>query len=379
MSNHKTKLLLLCTNGGIGGTERVVLNLARGLKNLPFHVRTVFPTQDDIQPMQEWYRQEGVEIELTESLRHMARPRGKRDLLNLMRFVRASDSTVVSLHNGTGYMSLHDVIAVRAAGGGRRLVVSNHHPTPWNLVPPRFRKETRIAARLCHKIIVPTPLMQGVLRETPIADAKMEIIPYGVTVPARLPSRADARRALGLSEELFVLSTVSRLVEEKGMLELIEGVSRVPDPQGRLRLLIAGTGTLQEQMKTLADAKMPGRAIFLGRVPDTTDVYAASDLFVLPSHLEGFGLVFIEAAFHGVPSIGTNVGGVPYAIEDGKTGMLVPVKDDAAFAASIKKLWDHAALRRQMGEAARARACSEFTETRMAERYAAVLTGKPSV
>jgi glycosyltransferase involved in cell wall biosynthesis len=124
---------------------------------------------------------------------------------------------------------------------------------------------------------------------------------------------------------------------------------------------------------------MPGRAIFLGRVPDTTDVYAASDLFVLPSHLEGFGLVFIEAAFHGVPSIGTNVGGVPYAIEDGKTGMLVPVKDDAAFAASIKKLWDHAALRQQMGEAARARACSEFTEARMAERYAAILTGKPSV
>jgi glycosyltransferase involved in cell wall biosynthesis len=107
-------------------------------------------------------------------------------------------------------------------------------------------------------------------------------------------------------------------------------------------------------------------------VPDTADLYAASDLFALPSYLEGFGLVYVEAAFHGVPSIGADMGGTREAILDGETGLLVPPGDRAALAGAIQRLRDDAVLRRRFGAAARARARARFAPARMADEYAAV-------
>ena len=117
------------------------------------------------------------------------------------------------------------------------------------------------------------------------------------------------------------------------------------------------------------------RAQFLGRVADTTDAYAAADLFVMPSREEGFGLVYIEAAFHGVPSIGCRVGGVPVAIHEGKTGLLIEPGDTGALSAAIQQLRCDEGLRLRMGSAARERALAEFTEATMAQRYEQVLLG----
>ncbi|MCL6498623.1 MAG: glycosyltransferase, partial [Firmicutes bacterium] len=91
-------------------------------------------------------------------------------------------------------------------------------------------------------------------------------------------------------------------------------------------------------------------AFLVGRVADTADVYAAADVFALSSYLEGFGLVYIEAALHGVPSIGAAVGAVPETIRDGETGLLVPPGDRAALAGAIGRLRDALAGCETVGE-----------------------------
>jgi glycosyltransferase involved in cell wall biosynthesis len=98
-------------------------------------------------------------------------------------------------------------------------------------------------------------------------------------------------------------------------------------------------------------------------------LYAAADVFVLPSYLEGFGLVYAEAAMHGVPSIGADVGSVPEVVKHGETGLIVPPAQPDALAAAILSLRDNGALCSQLGANARARAHAEFTEPLVADRY----------
>jgi glycosyltransferase involved in cell wall biosynthesis len=84
---------------------------------------------------------------------------------------------------------------------------------------------------------------------------------------------------------------------------------------------------------------------------------------VLPSYREGFGSVVLEAAAASVPAIGTRIYGVTDAIVEGKTGMLVPVRDADALAGRMRELAGDAPLREEMGRAARERALRDFRTT----------------
>jgi glycosyltransferase involved in cell wall biosynthesis len=150
-----------------------------------------------------------------------------------------------------------------------------------------------------------------------------------------------------------------------------------PGPQP-VHLLIGGEGPDYPSLEALARSALGERCRLLGRIADPTVLYAAIDVFALASHEEGFGLVFIEAAFQGVPSVAARVGGVPYAVEHERTGLLVPDRDPPALAAAIGRLLGDCELHRTIGAAAQARARREFSERQMATRYRAVLFGHPA-
>jgi glycosyltransferase involved in cell wall biosynthesis len=205
-----------------------------------------------------------------------------------------------------------------------------------------------------------------------VPASKVHLIPCGVPVPQTPRSREEARARLGLPPTAFIVGCVTRLVAYKGLDELIEAAARVPDPRGELVVAIAGDGPERARLEILAAERLGKRGVILGHVPDVDDFYASCDVFAMPSHMEGFGLVYVEAALHGVPSIGADVGGVPDVIEDGKTGLLVPVGDIDAICRALQRLRDDPAFRHCLGQAARQRGHAEFTETRMADRFEAV-------
>src|SRR5262249_42221246 len=157
----------------------------------------------------------------------------------------------------------------------------------------------------------------------------------------------------------------ARLVPDKGLDILIEALNVIPDDlRARLQVLIGGVGDQAAHEKRVRD---PGSNVirFLGHVTDTGAYYAAADLFVLPSRHEPFGLVFIEAAQYALPSIGTRVGGIPEAIADGETGLLVPPNDVRGLRDCIVSLSRDDCLRRKLGEAAQRRARMQFTDDSM--------------
>jgi len=365
------KVLFVTTSDSIGGMGRTALDLARNFATRGWRVRAVFPDTARSPALVEWARSQGARAEANPAVRDIVDAHRLGDMRALRWLAAAGNPDVVNIHYGENYISLKDVIAVRLSG--RRLcVVTVHHPVPWSSMNGRKRAMTRLAALLAHIVTVNSTLMRDILVEAGVPGGKIRILPPGVQAPLRLPDRAEARARLGLPADAFVVGSLSRLVPHKGIGDLIEAVSLAPDLQGKLMIVVAGEGEERAVLEALAASRLGDRAVFLGHLTDTTDLYAACDVFALPSHMEGFGLVYVEAAFHGVPSIGCTVGGVPDVIADGKTGLLVAPGDIAALAAAIQCLHNDPALRARMGEAAYARAHAEFTEEQMTNRYARV-------
>ena len=200
--------------------------------------------------------------------------------------------------------------------------------------------------------------------------------------PDRFHPHVDAtkiRRQFAPSGEILLLS-VARLQRHKGHDLAIAAIGKLRDELSDLRYLIVGDGMERARLEALAvEHGVRDRVIFVGEVSpnDLPAYYAACDIFVLPNridagNLEGFGIVFLEAASSARPAIGGSSGGVPDAVEDGVTGLLVSGTDTAELAAAIRRLTLSPELGCRMGRAGRARVLRSFTWERAAAAVSAL-------
>ncbi len=174
------------------------------------------------------------------------------------------------------------------------------------------------------------------------------------------------RKALGLDEASPVLLTVGRLVPQKGQRYLLEAMPSVLAQCPNARLLIVGTGELENTLKSLAvQLGIEGAVQFLGRREDVRELLALSDIFVFPSLFEGLGVSLLEACGMGVPCVASRVGPIPEVIEDGVTGLLVPPRQPQALAEAILCLASDRERARAMGQRARQVAQERFSVSRM--------------
>ncbi|HEX9815618.1 MAG TPA: glycosyltransferase family 4 protein, partial [Candidatus Thermoplasmatota archaeon] len=154
-------------------------------------------------------------------------------------------------------------------------------------------------------VVAVSPFVAESVRSTyGVAADRVRIIGNGVTVPARLPSQATARKRVGMGQGTWLLF-LGRLEPVKGVLDLVKAVQSQPD----LNLLVAGTGPEERTLSAIAqtDPGLRERVRFLGRVSDEKkwDCYVASDFFVLPSKSEGEPISILEALGVGRPVVTT--------------------------------------------------------------------------
>lgn len=169
---------------------------------------------------------------------------------------------------------------------------------------------------------------------------------------------------------IFQLLTVSRLIPRKGHTHVLMALSQLKQV-GKLpefQYTIAGDGPMRQTLEELAGQLHLDEVKFLGEVSDDQkeSLYASADLFVMPViddpiDKEGFGLVFLEAAQFGVPSVSTKISGIDEAILDGETGILVESRNIEQLAEAIAFLVSSKQERTRLGENARRRVESEFT------------------
>lgn len=167
----------------------------------------------------------------------------------------------------------------------------------------------------------------------------------------------------------FTLLTVSRLVQRKGHLRVLEALVKVKDTISNLHYNIVGDGPfLREIKKRAEELGLSSYVVFKTGLSDTelAKIYDEADIFVMPTVVdlidrEGFGTVYLEAAAHGLPAIATRQPGVAEAVLDNQTGLLIPDGDTEALAEAILGLWREPNERRRLGEAAKKRVQEEFT------------------
>ncbi len=197
--------------------------------------------------------------------------------------------------------------------------------------------------------------------------------------PRTLPSREEARRALGLSAEDQVIVTVARLVPRKGIDCLIEAFALMPSAT---KLVVIGRGVDEERLKNLVKDQKD-RVTFLTSASDQDrDAWlAASDVFALTGRdegddVEGFGIVYLEAAAAGLPVVAGRSGGVAEAMVDGVTGTLVDPEQPKEIAQAIAVFLEDPERSRRFGAAGRARVSQDF---RWEDRWAQVEATLPLV
>ena len=288
----------------------------------------------------------------------------------LVRFFGEQPERQVNLHYVTGSsVSLLHVLAARLAR--KRVVVSLHHPDEPREKRRALRRRISLALRLADAVVATTPYLADIARRWS-PKASVQVIPLGVRVPEQYDRQA-ARKALSLPRDAWVVGFLARMWKGKGLPTVSRAVAQLHAEGRDIYVVAAGSGGPDfDELRVMVEQQLGDRGRFLGFVPDHHQMLATLDVFAMPSDSEGFGLTFVEAALQGVPSIGAGVQGVPYVIDDGQTGYLIDVGDEAGLASRLARLQDNPQHCRRLGDAARERALRDFTEQRMGERYKAL-------
>lgn len=287
---------------------------------------------------------------------------------SLVSAIRSSPADIVHIHMPNPGAAL----AFLLSGHTGRLVVTHHADTmgrPYlrRLSDPFVRS---IMRRACRILITSTRYIASSTELLPFRDA-CQVIPLGIDI--QNPLTHDSAEILQIRQRFGenIILAVGRLVPYKGFDVLIRAMKHV-----HATLLLIGTGPQYDSLaKLIASEHLDQQVFLLGRVDDLRPYFAAASVFVLPSitRAEAFGIVQLEAMAAGLPVINSNIdSGVPEVSVHGQTGITVPPSDPVALSEAMRVLLNNDTMRATYGQAAKARACAEYTNDRMAERILSV-------
>ncbi|HSF43884.1 MAG TPA: glycosyltransferase [Thermoanaerobaculia bacterium] len=270
-------------------------------------------------------------------------------------------------------------VVAAAAFGKTPLAIGLHGSDVFLAEKPGVRSLARWALSRSRLLTGCSPELVDRVRALGFPAERSRVIPYGVDVAAFSPAperRSIWRGKLGVPEGAPLLLGVGRMATKKGFQGLIEILPRLLATNPELRIVLAGGGDLLDGFKAAA-SPWPDRVFFPGAVLRDTlpDLYRAADLFVLPAvhdgkgNVDGLPNVILEAMASGLPVVASGISGIPLAVENGRTGLLVPEKDPSALLAALGRLLADPGGARAMGDRGRAKAVAELTWDAVAARY----------
>lgn len=244
----------------------------------------------------------------------------------------------------------------------------------WRSQKGELRKLERVL-RNADLVVYINEVTKNTLKELGVEEERLVKVYPGITLtphPSPLSRRGERR---------YIFS-VGRLIARKGFDTLIEAFAQIDQVQfGDVELWIVGEGPERQKLEQIAEENWVNKSVkFLGEVSDEAlqELYVGAEIFALTPRdiegdFEGFGIVYLEAAAHGVPAVGTRSGGVPEAVVHDETGLLAPPDDSKAVAIALMQLLANADLRDRLGKRARLRVREEFTWKKTMAEFSAAL------
>ena len=314
----------------VGGAETLVFHMVRGLERHRFAPAVCVLGERG--PMGAEMERAGIEVTALDLF-----DKGGR-LIRLVTRLRPLlvDCGVRVVHTHLYHGNYYGRLAALAAGVP--VTVASVHNV-YDRVKPHRRLINRWLGRRTDAIVAGSETVRkDILQWDGVPPEKVRILPYGIDLdPYREPmNREAARRALDLPSGSPVIGTVGRLEIQKAHDILLHAFAALRRAKADAILLVVGDGRERASLQALAQSLDIGdRVRFLGTRRDLPLLYAAMDVFALPSRWEGTPLALIGAMAASVPVVATPVGGVPTVVEDHATGRLVPAGDAEALAAAL--------------------------------------------
>jgi glycosyltransferase involved in cell wall biosynthesis len=347
---------------GVGGQERVALDLAIGQRQRGHDVAVISLSPEPDGAMAEEFRACDIP-----TLR-VAKGAGLDPTLvpRLLRALRSRGAEVVHTHNPLPL--IYGAPAARLAGA--TAIHTKHGANPGGRAHRLLR---RAAAQLTHAFVaVSATTAEQALALRDMPPVRLHTIPNGIRLERYHPdaeARAAARVELGLGDG-WVVGTVGRLDDYKNQALLVRAMA--PHLSSRVRLVIVGDGPARGEVEAaVAALPEPRWVVMTGRRMDVPKLLPAFDVFALSSRTEGLPLVVPEAMAVGLPIVTTAVGGLPGVVDDGQTGALVPI-DEAMLAVALGRLIADPERARAMGRRAREVALERYSAARMVDAYLAL-------
>jgi glycosyltransferase involved in cell wall biosynthesis len=241
-----------------------------------------------------------------------------------------------------------------------RLAAPYHHHVNTTRVLRQYKQHVNMMVFQGAARLLPwsTWAAESLVLDYGVDPRRIEVLPAGVDLERWHPARPMRRDRVRI---LFVGGNFDR----KGGFLLLEAFRSLPPGLAELSLVTPSPVP-----------PLPGVTVYPDVLPNSEEMlelYQSSDIFVLPSYAEAFGIAAVEASASGLPVIATFIGGLPDLVIDQKTGFLIPVGDVYALATHLRILVENAELRWRMGQAAYCRAQSLFDARKNAARLVQIL------
>lgn len=363
------KITFLLPNLESGGTERQVLTLGRRLDRARFSPSLVttagggslYKDYSDVMPVTVQGDPERGKRFRSSLKEHL------RTIRFLAKVFREEQPDI--LH---AYLPAANVLGPVGAklSGVRRVIISKRGMANYKAQFTLLSRVEHLGNRLADVILVNSDAVRlDVERTERNWKGKVRKIYNGVDPIAEWTEgeRQSFRAREGIPAGVPVVLCVSNFYPYKGHTDLIGAASLVAGNVPDVLFLLVGrdAGTLEACMRLSREKGLEHSVRFLGSRQDVPDLIRASDLFVHPSHEEGFSNAILEAMAGGKPVVAYDVGGNPEAIRDGETGHLVPLRLPEALADAMLRLLRNPERRNDMGEKGRERAATRFSVERM--------------
>ncbi len=372
-TNKKIPLKILCidTSLCVGGASEYMLFLIKGIKNDSrykerFEIDVCSAPGDIVQTLQ---KTEAIRKIFTLSCWSSFK---WKEFKKLIRIIRAERYDIVHVYQtASGVLAR---LAARLASIKVKIIVTSptaedshywiknsfklfvhvhfFHPT-WNY----FFADRLIAVSQASK--------QALIKRERINPNKIEINYHGLdTHKYKVDNTVteNIKKEFGLSNNDFVVGTLSRLVEAKGIMYLLRAIPELAKGVDGLKVLLTGDGEdKQKFMNVVRELNISDKVIFPGWRNDSAGVLSVMDVFILPSLTEGFGISVLQAMAVGRAVVATEVGGIPDMINHEKNGILIPCKNPDAILNAVQYLYLNKEKRLELGVSARKTVQEKFS------------------
>ncbi len=280
-----------------------------------------------------------------------------RAVLRIAGICRKESVSVVLANSGREYWPA----ALAAKIAGAKVIFIRHQTDP-------IRRTTRyLINHFVDKIVAVSDTVRNALLASGVHQNRVEVIRNFVFLPRFDPEKSDrlaVREELGLRPTDRVIGYVGKLEDGKGIFDLLNAAVILRKRHQELKLMFVGEGTKKDDLLRSAEhLSLSDIVMCTGIRHDVQSLYAAMDMFVLPSTCdEAFGMVLIEAMSMGKPVVGSTVGGIPEIIIDGKTGLLTPPGDADALARNLERYLADQSFAEAVARAGQRSVVEEFSE-----------------